>query len=145
MTPEQEKRCEEALMAKHIVSPHYWHKANRKEVWAWAYQAAIDNEPTPSEVVIQQAYESGYESGKSEVPQWRPIEEAPKDGTEILAVENSDLDILHWEEHLNDSFFFDSGWHARDDEQSIGRNPSRFILVSDLLKTLPAPPKEEQG
>lgn len=58
---------------------------------------------------------------------WRPIADAPKDGTEVLARNRfGNVDLLSWEPVI--------GWTGRDCEPTVV-GPTHFQLI-------PAPPKE---
>lgn len=56
------------------------------ELWRQSWLRALSTQPAPSEQV----------AASVAVPDWQPIETAPRDGTEILAWDGEDRIVTHW-------------------------------------------------
>ena len=62
------------------------HRMVHTDVLPWPSFAALSTQPAPSEQV----------AASVAVPDWQPIETAPRDGTEILAWDGEDRIVTHW-------------------------------------------------
>lgn len=110
-----------------------------KEWNRWASQAYTclrQNNSTIPDDVLDEMYKvlkshSGGESSTENINQWSPIETAPKDGTEILAItKKGNMHVISYDD------IFAASWRIVNDQGLSEVAPSHWL-------PLPAAPKVE--